>query len=432
MRPHLFGATALASALAADQGHSFRSVKEGAADPQSQASAVAEIKGLRDALTARDAEIKGVVEKANAEIAALGKASTETQNQLTELVTKASDVGARLLELEQKAVRQSGGGGGGVVKSLGEHVTEGEEIAAAIKAGSGFKGRASFAIKAITSLTTDANGSVGDAIRPDRLPGILTPPGREVTVRSLIAPGRTSSNNIEYVQETGFTNAAAMVAETTQKPESTLKFDLKQSPVRTMAHWVIASKQVLDDVPQLQSYIDNRLRYGLAIVEDAQLLLGDGTGQNLLGLKPQATAFDDDRRKVGDTKIDTLRRAMTQVRLAQYRATGIILHPTDWEDIELTKTTDGAYIFANPQGLAGPRLWGLPVVESDGQTEGEFTVGAFAQAAQVFDREQANVEVSTEDRDNFIKNMVTIRAEERLALVVSRPEAIVDGAFEAP
>ena len=359
------------------------------------------MKDLRTELKERDAEIKTRVEAAIAEAKASGKLSDETKNALSELSEKATELGDRLLEMEQKAHR--GAGQGQAIKSLGQQFTDNADVAEGLKSGQAFKGRLAMEFKAITSLTTDADGSVGDAIRPDRLAGLVTPPGRIMTIRNLIAPGRTNSNAIEYVQETGYTNAAAMVAETGLKPESTLKFDLKTTNVRTLAHWVHASKQVLDDIPMLQSYIDGRLRYGLEIVEL--------------------------RRVVGDTKLDTIRRAITQVRLSQYRATGIVMHPDDWEEIELTKTDDGAYIFANPQNRAEPRLWGLPVVDSDAMTPGEFMVGAFAQAAQVFDREAANVEVSTEDRDNFVKNMVTIRAEERLALAVYRPEAFVKGDF---
>lgn len=387
------------------------------------------IKTLSDDLVKRDEEISGLVKKATEEVAATGAMTAETKAGLEKLSEKASDMQARLTALEQKASRQ-GAGGDAVVKSLGEQFTDSEEVSAALKTGQGWRGRARMELKAITSATTDANGSAGDLINPTRVPGVVAPPERTLTIRELLTPGRTASNAIEFVQETGFTNAAAMVAEGNAKPESTMKFDLKTTNVRTLAHWVLASKQILDDVPMLQSYIDGRLRYGLRYVEENQLLLGDGTGQNLLGLMPQATDFDDARRVAGDTEIDTIRRAITQVRIAEYRATGIVMHPTDWEKIELTKTVDNAYVFANPQNTAQPRLWGLPVVDSTAIPEGEFLVGAFRLGAQVFDREAATVEISTEDSDNFRKNMVTIRAEERLALAVYRPESFVAGPFE--
>lgn len=165
--------------------------------------------------------------------------------------------------------------------------------------------------------------------------------------------------------------------------------------------------------------------------EEEQLLAGDGTGQNLLGLIPQATAFNNALRKAGDTKIDTLRRAILQVRIAEYRASAIALNPVDWADIELTKDANGSYIWVNVQEGGVQRLWKLPVVDSNAVPEGEFLVGAMNIAAQVFDREEAAVEVSTEDGDNFRTNMVTIRAEERLALAVYRPESFVHGEFEA-
>lgn len=241
-------------------------------------------------------------------------------------------------------------------------------------------------------------------------------------------PGRTDSNAIEYVKESGFQNSAAPVAETALKPQSDLSFTLVTTAVRTLAHWFLASKQVLSDIPLLQSYIDGRARYGLMYVEEAQLLAGDGTGQNLLGLIPQATAYGfATYSAVGDTKIDRLRRAMLQVRIAEYRASAFVLNPIDWADIELMKEDDGGYVWADPRINNGQNLWGLPVVDTSAMASGKFMTGAFNMAAQTFDREDAAVEVSTEDSDNFRKNMVTILAEERLAFAVHRPESFVYG-----
>lgn len=167
-------------------------------------------------------------------------------------------------------------------------------------------------------------------------------------------------------------------------------------------------------------------------MEENQILAGDGTGQNLLGLIPQATAFNNALRKTGDTPIDTLRRAILQVRIVEYRATGVVLNPTDWADLELQKDSTGQYIWVNVQEGGAQRMWRLPVIDTNAMEAGEFLVGAFDMGAQVFDREDAAVEVSTEDADNFTKNMVTIRAEERLALAVYRPESFVHGEFAAP
>jgi HK97 family phage major capsid protein len=289
-------------------------------------------------------------------------------------------------------------------------------------------------LKAVTRITsaTTGTGGVGDAIRPDRISGVQAPLMRQMTIRNLLLQGRTASNAIEYVKETGFQNMAAMVAEGAAKPQSDLMFDLVTTTVKTLAHWVRASKQVLADIPLLQSYIDGRLRYGLQYVEEAQILAGDGTGQNLLGLIPQATAFNEALRQTNDTQIDILRRAIPQARIAEYRPSGIVLNPNDWADIELKKDTTGQYIWVNVNVGGDQQMWRVPVIDTNAVPAGHFLVGAFNMAAEVFDRENANVEGSTEDADNFTKNMVTIRAEERLALAVYRPESLIYGAFVDP
>src|SRR5690606_16006781 len=177
--------------------------------------------------------------------------------------------------------------------------------------------------------------------------------------------------------------------------------------------------------------IDQRLIYGLAYYEENQLLNGDGTGQNLHGILPQATAFAVPAGTVTPTPmtaIDTLRIAMLQAALAEYPATGHVLNPIDWAGIELTKDSEGRYIIGNPQGTAQPTMWGLPVVSTQAMTAGSFLTGAFKLGAQIFDRWDARVEVGYVN-DDFIRNLVTILAEERLALAVYRPEAFVTGSI---
>lgn len=395
--------------------------------PAERADDQLELKSVMDALTKRDSDIKAFADKAAAEIKDHGKILGDTKAALDLLVKDGTALQARMIEVEQKLARRPGGGDGPAVKSNGQLLTDTDDFKRVQKNGGG---TARLSIKAVTSITsaTTGTGGVGDAIRPNRLPGIVTPSLRTFTIRDLLLPGRTDSNAVEYVKESGFQNSAAPVAELALKPQSDLAFDLLSTPVRTIAHWFYASKQVLDDIPLLQSYIDTRARYGLALVEEAQLLAGDGTGQNLLGIVPQATTYlFGTYSKAGDTKVDRIRRAILQVRVALYRATAIVMSPAEWADIETLKDANGDYIIGDPRGQVEKRLWGLPVVDSDAIADGKFLVGAFNIAAQVFDREDANVQVSTEDRDNFIRNAVTIRAEERLALTVTRPESFVYG-----
>jgi HK97 family phage major capsid protein len=406
----------------------------GRKDASERADDMAEFKSVMTALTQRDNEIKTFAEKASAEIKDHGKILVDTKAVLEKLAREGGDLQARLMDVEQKLARRAGNDNV-PSQSLGMQFTESADFKELAQRKSG---SARLNVKAVTSVTslTTGTGGVGDAIRPQRLPGIIAPPDRPMTVRDLLMPGRTDSNSVEYVKETGFQNNAAPVAETTgdptsapEKPQSDLSFELVQTPVRTIAHHIIASKQVLADVPLLQSYIDGRLRYGLTYVEEAQLLMGDGTGQNLLGLIPQATDFDDSRNQLTDTRIDILRRAILQVRIAEYRASAIVLNPADFAEIELTKDSTGWYIWVNVQTGGTQQLWRLPVIDTNAMPEGEFMVGAFNIAAQVFDREEGSVEVATQHKDFFTKNLVAILAEERIALAVFRPQSFVHGAF---
>jgi HK97 family phage major capsid protein len=379
-------------------------------------------------------ELSQKAEAALTEAKGAGQLSAETKATVDQLLTKQNEaaqrveaVTARIDEIEQKGVR--GGGDPEPAKSLGQQFVDDEAIKAWIGS-SPSKGKADLRVQAtLTSATTNADGSVGDAIFPTVLPGIMPIAQRRLTVRDLLTPGRMDGNTLEYVKETGFTNNAAPVAEAAAKPESTLKFDLISTSAKVIAHFMKASRQVLDDISQLKSVIDQRLIYGLGYVEESQLLNGDGTGQNLNGLITQATAYSAPFDPAGtETNIDFIRLAMLQAALAEYPATGIVMHPSDWARIELLKDTAGAYLIGNPQGTLSPTLWSLPVVATQAITIDKFLVGAFKLGAQVFDRWDARVEVGYVN-DDFTKNLVTILAEERLALAVYRPEAFIYGDF---
>jgi len=389
---------------------------------------------IRDLKSATD-EVKRFAEASTTELRNLGKVTEETKASADKALAEMNGLSARLADIEQKAAR-GGQEGSRETRSLGQRFVESDEVKAAIGAGDRFKGRVTVEMRAITSGSTTGNSGTTGLVVADRQPNIIqVTPDRRMTIRGLLMPGTTQSGAIDYVRETLFTNSAAPVAEnpSANKPQSELKFDLVTLGVKTIAHFVMASKQILADAPMLASYVDGRLRYGLAFKEEDQLLNGDGTGQNLNGLMNQAAAYAQPAgvNVKTETMIDRLRLAQLQATMAELPATGHVLNPTDWTSIEMTKDTQGRYIFANPTGLAGPVLWGLPVAESLSMKAGNFLTGAFAYAAQIFDREDATVTISTEDRDNFVKNMVTILAEERLALAVYRPQALIKGTFAA-
>lgn len=356
------------------------------------------------------------------------------------------------------------GAGYNEAKSLGELFTGSDEFKHMLR-----QGRATmdspFTLeqKDITSLSTYGQKDVFTGSAPaqttrgfgrTQFDPMVPRAQRQTRVRDLFNVALTNANLIDYFRVTGFlenggagnagpvreraaadgTSAPTGTATDTfgLKPKSTLKFESAQAPVRTIAHWEAAHRNVLADEPQLQSTINNELLYGLALEEDDQILNGDGTGENLLGIlnTPGVQTYT---QAVGDQKSDALRRATTLSVIANYPATGYVLHPLDWEDIELQKAQgDGQYMLVtNIQIGAAARVWRQPVVETPAMTEGTFLTGAFGLGAQLYDRQVANIRIAEQHADFFVRNAIAILAEERLALAVKRPESFVVGTFAA-
>ncbi|EJF91676.1 phage major capsid protein [Bartonella tamiae] len=370
--------------------------------------------------------VKEIAEKAIYSVEGLTKSEKEKADEQLTLMNEAK---SRLDEIEQKLARSPSQEMS--QKSLGEQFVENEEFKA-MAASPNMKSTYSMSVKAdITSVNDGNAGSAGAAIAPNRLSGIQTLPQQRLTIRNLLSAGRTNSPLIQYVQETGFTNSTAPVKEGELKPQSDIKLADKDVGTKVIAHWMRATKQILSDFPQLRSFIDERLIYGLKLVEEKQLLNGDGTGENLHGIIPQATQYNAPQGLTSPTPvtgIDVLRIAMLQAALAEYPATGHVLNPIDWTSIELLKDTQGRYIIGNPQGTLNPTLWSLPVVTTQAIEVNKFLTGAFALGAQIFDQWNSRIEVGFQN-DDFTRNKVTILGEERLALAVYRPEAFVYGSI---
>ena len=345
---------------------------------------------------------------------------------LTELV---SGVKAEVMELAQKAVRRPGGGNSSddestdsvssiVLKSDGLDLIRADAVKNLRISVKGF-GLGQKA--AVTNTDTHA--------RAERDTEIYGPLGRRTAVRDLLVTRPTTAPSIEYLLGTRTGSAAIQAAEGDQKAEMALAFELKQAPVRTIAVWIPASRQALDDEALLADYIDTELRDALQLTEDAQLLKGNGTGVNINGLWTQAVAYS--RAVVGDSPSDTLRRAITQVQLARGVATGVVINPIGLELLELDKDNEGRYQLAYTVTDADGRtsVWRVPVVVTDALAANEFLVGDFSRAARLYDRQQATVEIATQHADFFTRNLVAILAEERLALAVNRPDMLVKGTF---
>jgi len=333
---------------------------------------------------------------------------------------------AFLASNEFKSLLQSGGANMPSAFQLGRSITPGYNVK-----------------DVYTAMPSGTPGAFGTVTRDP----IVVPPMRTKRVRDLFPVRTTTSTVIEYFRMTGFTNNAAAVAERNAgdtafaaKPQSSMTFEGVQTSVRTLAHWEAAHRNVLADEPQLRSIIDNELMYGLRLQEDAQILTGNGQGENLMGImnttgvqtynwSQGATAAANQK---ADTKADAIRRAATLSYLAYYEPSGVVLHPNDWESIELTKDGNGQYLIALSVAMGGePKVWRLPIVETPAMTESYALVGAFGTGAQIYDREQASIRISEQHADFFIRNAIVILAEQRLALAVKRPESFVKVYFNS-
>lgn len=385
------------------------------------------------------AEMKEEVAKISERNAELADSIKEGIENLRKELTERQDTFETLMNKRRKSIEAAGRWtqqGDAFVKALSDSIAANEITRKR-------QGSFTFEFKSwelgyaerMKEITNDP-ASGGDLIVPYYVPGIIAPGTRSLTVRDLLPVGQVSTQTVIFMRELSVTdNAGPQEGEGTLKPESDFTFEDATETVQTIAHWVLVSTQMLDDVAQLRSYLDTRMRFLLLQEEEDQLLYGSGTGNELNGLFTQATAYDatlETQLNVSNvTDIDRLRIAMLQVQLAEFPPSGLIFNPFNWAALELTKDAENRYIFVSPQNTTVPRMWGLPVVATTGVEQGDFLVGAFALAAQIWDRQEAAIAISTEDADNFRRNRATVRAEERLALTVYRPLALVEGSFAA-
>ncbi len=284
-----------------------------------------------------------------------------------------------------------------------------------------------------------------DYITPTMVPGFYRGDDLQGTLRDVLINGTTTSDAILFFRETAFTNNAAGVAQATHtsaadetpvnasvKPESALTFEQVTAPVVTIAHWIPITRQTLQDAAQMQTYVEQRLLDGLRLEESDQLLNGTG-GNNLTGLLQTANVQNLDQTyfsgaAVNDASTDNenfnrVLRARRMIRtVGRARANFVVVNPADLENFLTATDADKQYFGGGPFSGSGiTNLWGLRVVEDENLTAGAVLVGDGRMAA-VWDRMQAQIFIDTID-DQFVRNMLTILAEERLALTVFRPQA---------
>lgn len=345
-------------------------------------------------------DIKGRIEDSRKDLAALG-------DKVADLTLKLSHQGA---DLESK--------------SLGRIIAEHDEFKTLKD-----DRKARFEVKDVTTGSFGTITLPGGVRRGSR--GLIQPVTQALFLRDIIPTAATSAAVIEYLQETGFTNNAAVVAEGAQKPQSELTFEPKAAPMVKMAHFFRVTEETLDDVDGMEAYINQRGLYGLQLKEEGELLNGPGTTGRIDGLLANSTAYDN-TLVPGVTPVnamDDIRVAIAQVADADLMASAVVMNHLDAAALDLAKDEDGRYLHP---AFMGNTAWGLPVVRTKGLPQGKFIVGGFVGNTLIWQRKGIEVRRSTEDRDNFVKNLVTILLEERLQLETLRPEGIVYGDLTEP
>lgn len=380
-------------------------------------------------------DLQGFIAKANDEIKTFGNAYTDTKTSIQNIQKQ---VDAIDLQLKERAALPSS------QKSFGDELKENESLSRLIRDGRGvatvsIKGGISALERKTTISSTAISTSGNDAATSgvlmfDRTPGIVPAARRKLFIRDLMTSIPTSMSSIDYVKVENDVADASPQVEASAKYENALSFTTATAAVRTVATWIPATKQILDDFSGLQGFIETSLRFAVRKEEEDQILAGDNTGQNLNGLITQATAFSTSLLVASDgwEYVDIIGRAIQQIETASESMPGFVaLHPSIWWGIRLQKTSTGEYIYGNPaQGDGQFNLFGLTPIRTLAVSTTQFLVGSAAPTdAVIRDREELNVQISTEHSDYFTKNMIAIRAEERLALVVFRPACYITGTF---
>jgi HK97 family phage major capsid protein len=402
---------------------------------------------IRDAKGYTDSDCREKVEKLDAEMNKKHDALFTTANNA---IAKVADLEGQLKAVAQRTSRAPGAGSVSYEpKGIAQMVVESDAFKNCT-----FNGR--FAMqttvkgrlrpdytKAATIIeggpTTVTPPVGGFPIFPYRY-GLVPQPFPPLMMRDVVpVVPLDGTNAVEYVKETWATPGADyQILEGDKKFQAGVTYTEATANVRTIASFVKVSRQMVSDVPFIMSTIQQKLNIFVMLKEDREILYGDNSAGHLYGLMPQATKLATFWTAPGTnntfTSMDELNIAETHIENLFYFPTAIILNPTDEAKIEMMKTSFGSYVLNDraPREDGLMRLWGLPVVTTPNMAVGDFLVGAFPGNCTLFDRETITVEIAYQNEDDFVRNLVTIRAEERVAFAVFVPQAFVAGPFQCP
>jgi HK97 family phage major capsid protein len=322
-------------------------------------------------------------------------------------------------------------------KSFAEQVTESAQYKSVA---GGQTQAASVEVKAAATIDegiipafSGGAGMGGQLVAPQLLPGIVGLKFQPLTVADLIPNGTTSSSSVSYVIESAFQDLTATVLEKGAKPQLDLTLARRQDNVSKIANVAKVTDEMFQDAEQFAAWLEQRMVFGVKRVEETQLLNGSGTAPNLQGILNRtglATAVVTAAGLTAVKAIEGIYNQITALRATSFvEPDAIVIHPTDWQTIRLGKDSQGQYYgggpFTGAYGQPGPsnqsNLWGLKVDVTTAIAQGTVLVGGFAESAQIFRRQGVTVEMTNSNVDDFVNNLITVRAEERLALAVYRP-----------
>jgi len=403
-----------------------------------------EIKELVDAVNVANTELKNLKDKYESELKSANDGNAEAKEAVGELKTAMDDMAKKHEQAMNDLVAQMKRPGFGEpeqAKTIGQRfVTEAKDLM-----DSGNLLGKSVQIKDITG--TAASG--GALVRPDRDPTVYRTIGgmRQLRIADLIPSIPTNSNAVEIMRLSDAgdpaapqgTTAGTGAGELATKASTTLTWELVTVSIPTIAVHTKASRQILSDAPMLQSTIDGELTYKLQLESDEQLLNGDGTGQNLTGILQDASINDVGELANGTAPadvpaamIDHIRAAITECQKSEYyNINGLVMNPVDWQTLETAKATDGHYLLVAFAATSGetPTVWRVPVIVTNAIAENTFLLGDWTLGAQLYVREGISIRTSEHHDVNFTQNAITILAEQRYAIGISRPKAFCKGAF---
>lgn len=370
-------------------------------------------------------------EKLDAKVDAVEKLADKLEDasafrdQLAALGTKQKELADEILTMKREGKINLGQADG--EKTAGELFAESAEFKDFV---SGKTAKATLSVN-LAEIKTPA-----DSVLPQRIPGIQAKPELRNTIEAAFPHVPTSSNLIEFLREQQFTNGAAAVAEAGQKPESQITFKKAEAPVRTIAHWIRITKQLAQDAEAVAAFINTRMAYGVARAIEKQILTGDGTSESLSGIFHEGNyvphGFTQAKEGAGFTGLDAIRRSAAVISMAGYSPNAVMLHPLDHDDILGMKDKQGRYLFGDPSRAPGAQIWGLEPLVSPDVEKGKFMVADTLMGATVYERTATELQAFEQDGDNVTKNLITIRAEKRLAFAVEVVDCFVGGDLKIP